>query len=374
MNKKLLSLALAGGTAVVGLGAFGVNEAMAKDVTVIVEGATAKVRTYDATVGEVLAERKITLGEHDVVSPAADAKIIDGTQISVQYARKLTVTIDGKTQEIWTTAKTVDEALAQLALRVDNARLSASRGAEISREGMTLAIDNPEQVTIVTAHGKRTVTAFGTVADALKAAGIEAPGATITPAPTTSLTSGMTITVVTNGKNVVKREVVVPFEKKTKKDPTLAKGEKKVETKGVEGKAVDVIEQTVRDGKVVAEKKVARKVTKPAVDEVTLVGTKDDTEAETAPTGGALDLRRMSLWNRIAYRESKCTWDINTGNGYYGGLQFSASTWRAAGGTKFAPRADLATREQQITIANGLYDRVGIQPWYTPNGLGSRSC
>lgn len=58
-----------------------------------------------------------------------------------------------------------------------------------------------------------------------------------------------------------------------------------------------------------------------------------------------------SEWDKVAQCESTGNWKINTGNGYYGGLQFTNSTWAAYGGTAFASRADLATKEQQITVA-----------------------
>lgn len=59
-------------------------------------------------------------------------------------------------------------------------------------------------------------------------------------------------------------------------------------------------------------------------------------------------------WDDIAACESGGNWSINSGNGYYGGLQFLQSTWEGAGGGEYAPRADLATREQQIAVAERL--------------------
>jgi LysM repeat protein len=59
-------------------------------------------------------------------------------------------------------------------------------------------------------------------------------------------------------------------------------------------------------------------------------------------------------WDRIAACESGGNWSINTGNGYYGGLQFTQGTWAGAGGLAYAPRADLATPAQQIAIASKL--------------------
>jgi hypothetical protein len=61
-----------------------------------------------------------------------------------------------------------------------------------------------------------------------------------------------------------------------------------------------------------------------------------------------------SVWDTLAACESGGRWNINTGNGYYGGLQFTQGTWQSAGGTAYAPRADLASREQQIAVAQKL--------------------
>ncbi|MFE7594795.1 transglycosylase family protein [Kitasatospora sp. NPDC057512] len=73
--------------------------------------------------------------------------------------------------------------------------------------------------------------------------------------------------------------------------------------------------------------------------------------------GGSYD------WDRVAACESSGNWRINTGNGYYGGLQFDQPTWRENGGLGYAPRADLATREQQIAVAQLLAERRGLSPW-----------
>jgi nucleoid-associated protein YgaU len=70
-------------------------------------------------------------------------------------------------------------------------------------------------------------------------------------------------------------------------------------------------------------------------------------------------------WDAVAQCESSGNWSINTGNGYYGGLQFSASTWAAFGGLEFAPRADLATKEQQIAVAERTLDVQGPGAWPT---------
>jgi hypothetical protein len=70
-------------------------------------------------------------------------------------------------------------------------------------------------------------------------------------------------------------------------------------------------------------------------------------------------------WTGVAECESGGDWSINTGNGYYGGLQFSQSTWAAFGGTALAPRADLATPAQQVEIAEKVLAGQGIGAWPT---------
>jgi LysM repeat protein len=78
-----------------------------------------------------------------------------------------------------------------------------------------------------------------------------------------------------------------------------------------------------------------------------------------APAAAAPD----HAWDKLAECESSGRWDINTGNGYYGGLQFYQPTWKGFGGLEFAPRADLATREQQIRVAERTLAGQGWNAW-----------
>ncbi|MFD6529843.1 peptidoglycan DD-metalloendopeptidase family protein [Streptomyces sp. NPDC060184] len=80
-------------------------------------------------------------------------------------------------------------------------------------------------------------------------------------------------------------------------------------------------------------------------------------------TAGTAHAASVDTWEKVAACESTNNWHINTGNGYYGGLQFSGSTWAAYGGTAFAARADLATKDQQIAIAEKVLDGQGPGAW-----------
>jgi membrane protein involved in colicin uptake len=69
------------------------------------------------------------------------------------------------------------------------------------------------------------------------------------------------------------------------------------------------------------------------------------------------------IWDMLAQCESSGNWAANTGNGYYGGLQFHPNTWLSYGGDTYAPRADLATRKQQIAIAIKVQKSQGWAAW-----------
>jgi hypothetical protein len=81
------------------------------------------------------------------------------------------------------------------------------------------------------------------------------------------------------------------------------------------------------------------------------------TRSEQRPALHGLD------FDALAQCESGGNWQADTGNGYYGGVQFAEPTWISNGGLEFARRADLATETEQIAIAERLYSARGSSPW-----------
>jgi hypothetical protein len=79
----------------------------------------------------------------------------------------------------------------------------------------------------------------------------------------------------------------------------------------------------------------------------------------------ASSAQASSVWDRVAACESGGNWHINTGNGFYGGLQFTRSTWNGFGGGRYASRADLATRSEQIAVAQRVLATQGPGAWPT---------
>ncbi|WP_329562369.1 transglycosylase family protein [Kitasatospora sp. NBC_01266] len=80
-------------------------------------------------------------------------------------------------------------------------------------------------------------------------------------------------------------------------------------------------------------------------------------------TATASSAATTSTWDNVAQCEASGNWSINSGNGFYGGLQFTSSTWAAFGGTQYAPQANQATRAQQITIGEKVLAAQGPGAW-----------
>ncbi|MFJ3304883.1 transglycosylase family protein [Streptomyces sp. NPDC086549] len=96
---------------------------------------------------------------------------------------------------------------------------------------------------------------------------------------------------------------------------------------------------------------------------IALAGVTGAAIAAPLMASGTASAATASEWDAVAQCESGGNWAINTGNGYYGGLQFSASTWAAYGGAKYAGTADKATKAQQIEIAEKVLAAQGKGAW-----------
>ncbi|MFS4093154.1 transglycosylase family protein [Streptomyces sp. AF1A] len=96
---------------------------------------------------------------------------------------------------------------------------------------------------------------------------------------------------------------------------------------------------------------------------VAIAGVTGAVVAAPLMAAGNASAATASQWDAVAQCESGGNWSINTGNGYYGGLQFSASTWAAYGGTAYAPQANQATKAQQIAVAEKVLASQGKGAW-----------
>jgi resuscitation-promoting factor RpfB len=329
--------------------------AMSKTVTLSVDGEAEQVSTMGGTVGDVLEAEGVDVGQRDVVAPGPDTKVNDGTRIAVRYARELQVTVDGDERNYWVTATDVESALDQLGIRAAGAELSVSRGAEISREGLDLEVVTPKDIKLK--EGKRkvrkvTVPAL-TVADAIDELGLKVDkDDEVKPRRKADLEDGDKV-VVTKVRTAKKRVTeAIDFSTVEKSDSSMYEGDTKTVRSGEDGKRSVVYALRFENGELVKRKAVRSKVLSQPKNAIVRVGTKE----EPAPAPSTNFASGSTVWDQLAQCESGGNWAINTGNGYYGGLQFNLQTWQAYGGSGM-PHEN--SREQQIAIATKVRDANG---------------
>ncbi|CAB4932297.1 MAG: DUF348 domain-containing protein [Actinobacteria bacterium] len=343
-----------------------------KSVTITVDGQSREVSTYAATAGEVLSDEDIQVAADDVVLPSVDSAVDDGDTVVLNRARPLELTVDGVTDTITTTALSVDEALDQLGYRGDGLVLSASRSERLPLDGMALQVTTPKTVTVIADGVTREVTTTaGTAGDLLAEQGLTLSATDRASLyPTAPLMDRMVLQVWRVQVSEVTETQVVDYQTVETEDPASPEGTREVTTEGVEGEQTTTYTVTVTDGVETSRVPGPVTVTRAPVDEQVSVGTAEaPAPAASAPAGGSntgasAPASTSGLdWDALAQCEAGGNWSINTGNGYYGGLQYNISTWNAYGGAEFASRPDLATREQQIAVGERTYAARGASPW-----------
>jgi resuscitation-promoting factor RpfB len=326
--------------------------ALSKDVTLTLDGRTTEVSAIGATVGDVLAAEGITVTDKDLVAPAVDEKVSDGSAIAVQFGRPLELSVDGHSHTYWVNSTSVASALGEIGRRFDGADLSTSRSSSIGRSGLKLDVVTPKvlRIKIGAQQLKKHKVAALTVADVLASMDVEVgKHDKVKPSLDTEIASGDTVVVtdIRIATRQVSREVVdAPVIER--EDPTMFEGDEEVVQAGKDGVRDVTYRLRFVNGELVARKVLEASVQVKAVPQIVKVGTKEQ------PTSNFAD--GSTVWDALARCESGGNWAINTGNGYYGGLQFNLGTWRAYGGTGYPHQA---SRETQIAVATRLRDATG---------------
>lgn len=348
----LVALGVAGGYAV----------SAHKTVTIEVDGAPLTVTTMKSRVIDVVEENGFEVGDRDDLHPAAGQQVRDSETIVLRRSRPLEISLDGQNStQVWTTASTVDEALAQLAM-TDTAPAAASRGTRVPLAGMALPVVSAKTVQISDGGAVSTVhLAAPTVGALLTAAGksLEQQD-TVVPAATSPVVAGMQIQVTrVRLHQVTERQPLVPGAQRIE-DPTLNMSRQVVQDPGTPGTQDVTFAVATVNGAETGRLPVANVVITPARDSVLRVGAKPGTEVPPVTNG--------AIWDALASCEAGGNWAINTGNGYFGGVQFDQNTWERQGGLRYASRADLATREEQIAIATVTQTSQGWGAWPVCSG------
>ena len=229
------------------------------------------------TVDEILAEAEITLGEEDVAEPAKDSEVQDSAEITVRRMNHVTITTDGEKKETKLAGGTVKELLAQEGITLSSAQSMNVKEEDPLKDGMEIVITTSYGITI-THDGKteQVDAGVGTVGELLEKQGISVgEDDTVTPAVDTAVSEGTKIVVCRVTYEEVKEKEEIPFETEKKNDSSLKKGTEKTGTEGVAGEKETTYRVKKVDGKEDSREKLDEKVIKEPVNEVILVGTKE---------------------------------------------------------------------------------------------------
>ena len=312
-------------------GAVGVSH-LDKSVTLSVDGKASTVHAFGSTVGDILKKQDIAIREHDVVVPAPGTQVADGQKIVVRYGRKLTVTIDGAPRDYWTTATTVAAALQELGIRADSAKLSASRSMSLGRQGLVLSVTTPKTVVVRVDGKNRTATTTGaTVADVLSELKITKDADDrVQPGPH-------------------HRRDRRPQDRRPARHLDADQGDPGRRDPGHQEEGRQPLRRPDQDAEarrrrcqdrhlqggqgrrqvVESKKAVGHQVTQAPVGAVLAVGTKARPQHPSATPATrpapASTCPTPPCGTGSPQCESGGNWSINTGNGYYGGLQFATS-------------------------------------------------
>ncbi len=358
-------------------------------VKLVVDGQSKNLKTTASNVEGVLKQEHFAVGAHDIVAPSLKSKVKDKSTIVLKRGRLLLLNVDGTRRSVWTTAPTVAQALSALGYSASDF-VSVSRSTRLPLNATNIELRAPKQVTLIADHKTRSVqTTAWTVAQLLTELNVTVGTRDrISPATTTVLKAGTSIRLQ---RVVIKRETAhqkIDFATVRHNDSSMYQGKTEVVTAGKQGSRTLVYEVTYVDGKKTTRHLVGRAVASQPRTQVEKVGTKERPQPKVTTGGGGNGgggnggggnggggngggngggggggSSSGLNWDGVAACESGGNWHINTGNGFYGGLQFDSGTWLANGGGAYAPRADLASREQQIAVATRLYNARGSSPW-----------
>ncbi|MBV9319750.1 MAG: transglycosylase family protein [Mycobacterium sp.] len=331
--------------------------AVHKTVTLSVDGLPMTVSTMKSRVIDVVREHGFAVGNHDDLYPSANQPVHQSDTIVLRRGRPLQVSIDGQeSKQVWTTATTVDEALKQLSMS-DAAPVVASRASRLPLAGMALPLVSPKHVQINdggVASTRRL--AAPNVGLLLAAAGAPLEQQDkVVPPPSTPVTEGMQVEVIRIRTQTITARMALPASMWRIEDPTMNISRSIDEDPGTPGTQDVTFAVSTVNGVVTDRRLVAHQIVTPSRPSVQRIGAKEGTEVPLITDG--------AIWDTLASCESTGNWAINTGNGFYGGVQFTQSTWEESGGLRYAPRADLATREEQIAIALVTRERQGWGAW-----------
>ncbi|MGP9724174.1 transglycosylase family protein [Corynebacterium sp. AOP40-9SA-29] len=333
-----------------------------KDVTLDVNGKIVQASAMSGDIRGLLEDNDVEVADRDMITPGLDEKVEDNGTVTVRSARQVAVTVDGQLKDVDTTSLTVADLLSELGYGDNAASLSEGTGTQIPVDGMELNITTPRDFTLNDGNPgeepARLSLAAATVGEALELRGTPlGEDDVVTPSADTPLTPGTHIEVhrVTSDEVTEERPFDPPVT--VEEDPDKPEGEEEVVEEGSAGLEKVTYKVTTTNGEETGRDVVDRTELEPATERIVIRGTKKASSASAAAVAGG------SVWDELVQCEATGDWSANTGNGFSGGLQFTPSTWAAYGGTEYAAEAHMASREQQIAVAEKVQAAQGWGAW-----------
>ncbi len=384
-RRRRVVLAAVAAAALVAGGGTAALAAAHKTVSLDVDGKVTQVSTFAGSVEGLLDAQGVRLGERDVVSPSPDARVVDGGDVVVRFARQLTLEADGDRAKVWVAALDAGDALTRLADRGGDVRLVASRSGD--RVSLPIRLAAGGGAVEVRADGESRIVAD--VGDGVEAV-LAAADVTVDEddlvgvEPVRGAKASVAVVVQRVETKDVTTESALPFATVQQEDPQRYKDlDPKVVQAGVEGVHTRVERVTTVDGVETERVLVSEEDTTAPVDEVVAVGTRERPApapapaASTSSTSGGTTAGTSAgttaapapapaapsgdVWAQLAQCESGGRVDAVSANGlYYGLYQFSVGTWQAMGGSGLPSQA---SAEEQTQRAQALQARSGWGQW-----------
>ncbi|CAH0311932.1 ubiquitin-like domain-containing protein [Peribacillus sp. NPDC101481] len=245
-------------------------------VTIMLDGKKEVVRTHAATVNDMLEDLEITVQAADYVHPSRATKVDDDLEVVWKPAQKIVMVQDGKTEEVWSTAETVEDLLKDQDLSVkEQDKITPSKNTKL-KANMEVAIDKAFSLKLVVGGNEKQVWSTSTtVADFLKQQGVKLNDLDrVEPELTEKVEAENTVNVVRIEKVTDVVEEPVDFAVITKKDDSLSKGKEKIVKEGKDGLISKKYEVVKENGKEVKRELLSERVVNKKQDKVVTVGTR----------------------------------------------------------------------------------------------------
>lgn len=335
--------------------------ALSQRVQLRVDGEMTQVRTYGATVAEVLEDQGVEMAAGDEVVPAPSVPVEDGTVIRILRSIDVVLEVDGEVRTVRGAFRTVEGALDEAGVEVGDDQLLEPAPRTSVDDGDRIVITSPHTVTVTADGASRELrTHLASVGRLLEVHGVRVGEDDILSHERgDALVDGMEVVVQRVESDSETEEVELEFTTETRDTSELFRGETRVAQEGETGLRVDTYRLTLVDGEVTDRELAEQEVVREPVPRIVEEGTAErPPPPPPAPTRMADD---GSVWYDLARCESGGRWNYD--GPYDGGLQFHPDTWtrwKPSGAPQYAWQA---SPEVQIQAGKRLQANQGWSPW-----------